>query len=111
MQLPYLQSKSKHAKTEKGHNPDIHRRVVAFLSIRLRLQCNEVFQAMPLPSAGTNQIRFIGSAKRPLRLLLSHTAPLATVLCLMQVGNVQSKFLSILYQICEHSVKTRYLMS
>src|SRR5271157_1023932 len=36
---------------------------------------------VPLPSAGIIQIRFIGSVIRPLRLPLSHTAPLAARSC------------------------------
>src|SRR5437763_16238496 len=42
--------------------------------------------ALPLPSAGIIQIRFIGSVYRPLRLPLSRMAPLAARSCCYVVG-------------------------
>ncbi len=45
-----------------------------------RPACLKKFDAQaPLPSAGITQIRFIGSAARPVRLPLSQMAPLAAI--------------------------------
>jgi hypothetical protein len=44
----------------------------------------------PLPSAGITQIRFIGSAARPVRLPLSQMAPLAAINMLILQVNAHS---------------------
>src|SRR5271167_972387 len=66
---------STHARSEhaKGRNPDVEDcGLHAYEKLGARL---------PLPSAGITQIRFIGSAVRPLRLPLSQSTPLAAICC------------------------------